>query len=135
MSTIDPGLSITGDIVGEDELIVKGTVKGSIFLNKGTLHVEQTGYIEGEIFAENIRFAGEILGNITALMSLHVTNTASILGNLQAAKIAIDDGARFSGGMEIRDLAPCEEEIQDFKPLSEEDYDQLRRWRMRKHIE
>ena len=60
MSTIDPGLSITGDIVGEDNLIVKGTVKGSIFLNKGTLSVEQTGYIEGEIFAENIRFCNGV---------------------------------------------------------------------------
>jgi cytoskeletal protein CcmA (bactofilin family) len=135
MSTIDPGLSITGDIFGEDDLTVKGTVKGSIFLNKGTLYVEQTGYIEGEIFAEDVKFAGEILGNITALMSLHVTATANILGNLQAAKIAIDDGARFSGRIEIRDLEPCEEEIQDFKPLSEEEYEQLRRWRLRKNIE
>ena len=63
-SVVDQGVVITGDIFGEDSLTVRGVVKGSIFLQKGDLHIGQSGYVEGELFANNIVVAGEILGNM-----------------------------------------------------------------------
>jgi cytoskeletal protein CcmA (bactofilin family) len=135
MSIVDQGLVITGDLFGEDHLTIKGVVKGSIFLPKGDLQIEQSGYIEGEVLANNVMIAGEILGNITALTSLHVTSTSKIVGKIQTSKIAMADGAFFSGTLEIREPEPYELDIQDFKALSEEDYEKLRRWRVRNRIE
>lgn len=135
MSVIDQGLVITGDVFGEDNVSVKGTVKGTIVLQKGDVHIEQIGFVEGGVFAENVVVQGEIHGNVTALTSLRVTATAKVYGNMKAAKIAIDDGAIFSGGIEIREPEPFEVNIQDFKTLSEEEYEELRRWRLRNHLE
>jgi cytoskeletal protein CcmA (bactofilin family) len=134
MSVIEQGLVVVGDIVGEDHVTVRGVVKGSIFLQKGAVHVEQTGHVEGEILAENVMVDGEIIGNITALSSLRVAQSSRIHGNLRGAKIAIEEGASFSGAMDIREPEPVELNIQDFKALSEEDYEKLRRWRVRNHL-
>lgn len=135
MSVIDQGLVITGDVFGEDNVTVKGTVKGTIVLQKGDIHIEQTGRVEGGVFAENVLVHGELRGNVTALTSLHITASAKIYGNMKGAKIAIDDGAMFSGGIEIREPEPFEVNVQDFKALSEEEYEELRRWRIRNHLE
>jgi cytoskeletal protein CcmA (bactofilin family) len=135
MSVIDQGLVVTGDMFGEDQMTVKGTVKGTIVLQKGNLEIEQTRKVEGGVFAENVLVHGEVHGNVTALTSLRVSASSKIYGNMKAAKIAIDDGAMFSGGIEIREPEPFEVNIQDFQALSEEEYEELRRWRIRNHIE
>lgn len=135
MSIVDQGLVVTGDIFGEDSLTIKGVVKGSIYLQKGEVNIEQSGYVEGEILAEKIVIAGEILGHITALSSLHLMSTSKVLGSIKATKIAMADGAFFSGGLEIREPEPVELDIQDFKALSEDDYEKLRKWRVRNKIE
>jgi cytoskeletal protein CcmA (bactofilin family) len=135
MSVVDQGLIVRGDIFGEDSLTVKGVVKGSIFLQDGDLHIEQSGYVEGEVLAKTVVIAGEILGNIRAINSLHVMSTSKISGDIQAAKIAMADGAFFAGNLEIREPEPFELDIQDFKALSEEEYENLRRWRVRNNID
>lgn len=135
MSVVEEGLVVSGNIFGEDNLTVKGVIKGSIFLKDGSLHIEESGYVEGEILADNVMIAGEILGNVTAITSLHLMATSKIFGNIQSAKIAMAEGAFLSGEMEIREPEPVESDIQDFKSLSEEDYEKLRRWRIRNKIE
>ena len=40
-----------------------------------------------------------------------------------------------SGGLTIQEPEPVELEIRDYKALTEEDYDNLRRWRMRNNVD
>ena len=108
---------------------------GSIFLQNADLFIEETGYVEGEIRAETIVVAGEVLGNITAESLLELTPTAQVRGNIRTAKLSMADQAFFKGGLTIQEPEPVELEIRDFKSLSEEDYSKLRRWRMRYNIE
>lgn len=135
MSVIEEGLVVSGDIFGEDQLTVKGVVKGAIFLQKSDVHIAASGYVEGEIVANHITVAGEIRGNLTALAGLQLTATAKVVGNIRTAKIALADGAFFSGRLETGEPGPYELDIQDFTALSEEDYAKLRRWRVRNHLE
>lgn len=135
MSVVDQGLVITGDIFGEVNLTIKGVVKGSVFLQHGNLQIDQTGYVEGEIRAEQIAIAGEIFGNVTAETALQVASTAKIRGNIRTAKLTMAENAFFSGALVIQEPEPVELEIRDFKSLAEDDYDKLRRWRMRNNID
>jgi len=135
MSVIDEGLVVSGDIFGEDNLTVKGVVKGSIFLKDGSVSIEESGYVEGEILANTVTISGEISGKVTAITSLHLMSTSKISGNIQSTKIVMAEGAFLSGTMDIREPEPVESEIQDFQTLSEEDYEKLRRWRIRNNIE
>ena len=135
MSVVEQGLVITGDIFGEVNLTIKGVVKGSVFLQNGNLQIDQTGYVEGEIRADQIAIAGEIFGNVTAETALQVAATAKIRGNIRTAKLTMAENAFFSGGLVIKEPEPVELEIRDFKSLAEDDYDKLRRWRMRNNID
>lgn len=135
MSVVEHGLVVTGDIFGEVNLTIKGIVKGSIFLQNGILTIEQSGYVEGEIRAEKIIIAGEVLGDVTAEMLLQLTATARVQGNIRTAKLSMADEAFLKGGLTIQEPAPVELEIRDFKSLTEDDYTKLRRWRMRNKID
>lgn len=135
MSVVEHGIVVTGDIFGEIGLTVRGVVTGSIFLQNADLLIEETGYVEGEIRAEKIVVAGEVLGNITAESLLELTPTAQVRGNIRTAKLSMADQAFFKGGITIQEPEPVELEIRDFKSLSEDDYSKLRRWRMRYNIE
>jgi len=135
MSIVEEGLIVSGNVLGEDNLTVKGVVKGTIFLKEGSLSIEESGYVEGEILADTVKVAGKILGNVIAITSLRLLATSKICGNIQAAKIAMEEGAFLSGEMEIREPEPVEADIQSFKSLSEEDYEKLRRWRIRNNVE
>ncbi len=135
MSVVEHGLVVSGDIFGEVDLEVKGVVKGSIFLQNANLRIGQTGYVEGEIRADKIFVDGEILGNVTAETSLQLAPTARIRGTIRASKLSMAEEAFFSGGLVIQDPEPVELGIRDFKALTEDDYDELRRWRKRNNVE
>ena len=135
MSIVEQGLVVSGDIFGEVDLTVRGIIRGSVFLQNANLHIDQSGYVQGEIRADKIIIAGEVLGDVIAESGLQVASTAIIHGNIRTAKLAMAENAKFSGGLDIREPEPVELEIRDFKTLSEEDYSKLRRWRMQNHIE
>ncbi|PID57760.1 hypothetical protein CSB45_05915 [candidate division KSB3 bacterium] len=135
MSVLEEGLVITGDIFGEVDLTVKGVVKGAIFLRNRHVHIDRSGYVEGDVRADTIIISGEIEGNLTAETSLQVKAGARIRGNIRTAKLSMAENAVFSGGLTIQEPEPVELEIQDYKALTEEDYDKLRRWRMRNNVD
>lgn len=135
MSIVEHGLVVTGDILGETDLTVKGIVKGSVYLQNANLSIEQTGYVEGEIRADKIVVSGEVVGDVTAETLLQLTTTAKVQGNIRTAKLAMAEEALFSGGLVIQEPAPVELGIRDFKSLTEDDYSKLRRWRVRNNIE
>ena len=135
MSVVEHGLVVTGDIFGETNLTIKGVVKGSVYLQNGNLTIEQSGFVEGEVRAERITIAGEVLGDVTAEALLQLTPTAKVQGNIRTSKLAMSDEAVFSGGLTIQEPDPVELGIRDFKALTEDDYTRLRRWRMRNNVE
>jgi cytoskeletal protein CcmA (bactofilin family) len=134
MSVIEQGLVVNGEIFGNDAVIIKGVVKGSVFLPKGDLQVEQSGLVEGEIIANTVMIAGEIRGNIVAVSRLQVASTAKITGDIQTPTIIMADGAFFCGMLDTRESEPFEKDIEDFSALTEQDYESLRRWRRRKNV-
>lgn len=135
MSSIDQGLVVIGDIFGEDNLVIKGIVKGSVFLQNKNLQIDATGHVEGEVRAEKIVVAGDVLGDITAEAFLQLMSTAKVTGDIRTAKLGMEDGSSFTGGLSIQEPESVELEVRDYKQLSEEDYEKLRKWRMRNHVE
>ncbi len=134
MSVIDQGLVINGDIYGDEDLRVKGYIKGTIFLKNGGIYIEESGKVEGDILAVHIYIMGHFQGKAIALEKLKLSSTARVEGELQGALVEIEEGAFFKGQLNIKQIDPVEAEIKDFKSLSEEDYEKLRQWRVRNKI-
>ena len=99
-STVGPGVSINGRISGDDELLVHGTVEGTIAL-EDTLTVEDDGTVVADIDADNIVIRGSLEGEVVARQAIELVEGCLVTGNLRAPRIIIEEGARFQGNIDM----------------------------------
>ncbi len=92
--------TIKGQVSGKQDLVVEGRIEGHIGL-ESQLIVEESGSLEADVEAATVTLRGEVRGPVTALRSLTVEASARVAGKLKAPSIAIEDGARFSGEIEM----------------------------------
>ncbi|MBI3178654.1 MAG: polymer-forming cytoskeletal protein, partial [Deltaproteobacteria bacterium] len=70
---VGESIVIDGEITGDDDLVVQGTVKGKIAL-KESLFVESSGTIEADIETRNVEVSGNVTGNVTAADKVELTS-------------------------------------------------------------
>ena len=92
--------TVRGQVSGKQDLVVEGRVEGHIDL-QSHLTVEEGGSVEAEVEVQIATLRGEVRGPVTAARSLVVEASARVAGKLKAPAIAIADGARFSGEIEM----------------------------------
>lgn len=100
MAIIGKGITIRGTLSGGADLTIEGQVEGHINL-KNHLTIEQSGRVQAEVKAENLTINGEMVGNILAGERVSISNTAKVQGDIKAPRVVIDDGARFSGSIDM----------------------------------
>jgi cytoskeletal protein CcmA (bactofilin family) len=106
---ISKGLVIKGEITGSDPLFIDGKVEGSIILKGNSLTVGRNGVVAAIIDAGDVVVMGQIHGNVTAANRVDIRAGGAVAGDVVAARISIEDGASFKGGIDIRaipDQAP-----------------------------
>jgi cytoskeletal protein CcmA (bactofilin family) len=103
-STLGATLRFKGDLVADEDLVIQGQVEGSI-LHTRSLTIGAQGRMQGEIRARRIVVQGTVDGNLYALESVNLQSGSTVRGDVFAPKVAIDDGARLSGRIDM-DNAP-----------------------------
>lgn len=98
---IGEDISIKGSIHGRGNLLIQGSIKGTIDLDNHHLTVGPNGNVEAEINAENVTISGRLTGNINALGKVKITKTAVFTGEVKAKRIAIEDGAYLKAVIEL----------------------------------
>lgn len=98
---LGPGLKIKGDITGNEDLRLDSKFEGTISLGGFRLTVGPSCHVDGEITAREVIVAGEVKGNINARDRLEIKKGSSVSGDLSTARIIIEEGAYFSGAVEI----------------------------------
>jgi cytoskeletal protein CcmA (bactofilin family) len=101
-ATIGKGLYIKGEITGSESLYVDGKVDGSINLAGNRVTVGRNGQVAASITAREIVVLGKVRGNITATDRVDIRAEGALTGDVAAARISIEDGAFFKGGIDIR---------------------------------
>jgi cytoskeletal protein CcmA (bactofilin family) len=99
-TVIGSSIVIDGEISGEEDLIIQGTVKGRIVL-KENLYVEQSGVVEADIETRNIEVSGQVTGNIQASDKVEIAAGGRAVGDIKAPRILIADGAIFKGNVDM----------------------------------
>lgn len=94
-------ISIEGRISGNEDLIIDGSVKGSIELEDYHLTVGIKGQIEGEVSANNVTISGHLVGNIKAVGKVEITKEADFNGEIKAKRISVEDGAYIKAVIEL----------------------------------
>ena len=75
---------------------INGYYKGIIDIDS-SLVLGDTGIIIGDVTAKYFLVAGEITGNVTCSSQVHLASTARVFGDVVAASMVVDDGAKVSG--------------------------------------
>lgn len=99
---IGENISIKGTIHGKGNLVIQGSVKGNIDLEKYHLTVGPNGNVEAEINAEHVTISGRLAGNINALGKVEITRTAEFSGEIKAKRISVEDGAYLKAVIELQ---------------------------------
>ena len=98
---LGPGLRIKGEVTGSEDLRVEGVIEGLISLEGHRLTVGSSAHIRAEIVAREAVVSGEVTGNISARDRIEIRKGGSVVGDFTAARIVIEDGARFKGSIDM----------------------------------
>ena len=101
-ATIGKSLVIKGEVTGSESLYIDGRVEGSINLPGNRVTVGRNGVVSANISAREIVVLGKVRGNMTASDRVDIRNEGSLIGDVVAQRISIEDGAFFKGGIDIR---------------------------------
>src|SRR5690606_24350857 len=96
VSIIGPTSIVIGDVTGRGDLEIIGRVQGDVVL-EGTVTVAPDGVVLGSIRAQGVRVAGRVDGSVVAKESLSLQAGANVSGDLVAARLGIEEGARVRG--------------------------------------
>ena len=101
-ATIGKSLVIKGEVSGSESLYIDGKVEGSISLPGNRVTVGRNGQVAASISAREIVVLGKVRGNLTASDRVDIRSDGSLTGDVVAARISIEDGAFFKGGIDIK---------------------------------
>jgi cytoskeletal protein CcmA (bactofilin family) len=101
-ATIGKSLVIKGEVTGSESLYIDGRVEGSINLAGNRVTIGRNGIVSANINAREIVVLGKVRGNLTASDRVDIRSDGSLTGDVVAARISIEDGAFFKGGIDIR---------------------------------
>lgn len=90
-------LVLEGEIIGQDDLIVDGEVRGKIRLSGAKLTIGPEGRVTAEIEAREVVVRGEVTGNIKGHERVQIAATGRAKGAINTSSISIEEGAEVHG--------------------------------------
>jgi cytoskeletal protein CcmA (bactofilin family) len=94
-------LHVKGEISGNEDLLIDGSVEGLVQLDERKLTVGATAKVTADIIAREVVVYGTVKGNLRAKDRIEIKKDGSVNGDLTTARISIEDGAYFKGSIEI----------------------------------
>jgi cytoskeletal protein CcmA (bactofilin family) len=102
---IGASLTIKGSVTGEEDLQIDGKVEGPVTI-RGRLTVGSSGQLSAGVTARELAVYGKVSGNVDARDRVEIKRDGAVIGDIQTARISIEDGAIFKGRIEIGRSVP-----------------------------
>lgn len=99
-SILGPTLKFKGELSAEEDLLILGTVEGSI-KHTAQLTIGEQGSIKADIDADRITVDGTVIGNLAATSSVCVRKGADVQGDIYAPTVSLYEGCRFKGKIDM----------------------------------
>src|SRR5271154_4694108 len=94
-------LHVKGEITGNEDLHIDGSVEGLVQVEDPKLTVGASAKVTADIIAREVVVYGNVKGNLRARDRIEIKKDGSVVGDLTTARISIEDGAYFKGSIEI----------------------------------
>lgn len=100
-ATIGPSITIHGDVTGEEDLVVDGTIEGTVNLKDNNLVVSENGKITANITARVIRVDGIVKGELRGSEQVVIKPSGNVNGDIRAPRVVLEDGCQFKGSVDM----------------------------------
>ncbi|MBW7915969.1 MAG: polymer-forming cytoskeletal protein [Trueperaceae bacterium] len=99
---IHQGTVVEGKLTAEGRVRVHGTVRGDVTV-RGVLEVAESGVVEcDDLRADHVKIIGRVTaGHLEATGKVEIWKGGELVGDVRAAALDIEDGARFTGRSEM----------------------------------
>jgi cytoskeletal protein CcmA (bactofilin family) len=101
ISRISSGIRINGEISGNDDLYIDGQAEGQFHFPESKVTVGPNGKVKANVVAREIVVEGTVIGDLKASAGVQLGGSSRVQGSLIAPRIAIDDGAKLRGKVEM----------------------------------
>jgi len=105
-------VTIRGEVTGSEDLYVDGTIEGTITLVSGRLTIGPNARIIADVQAPEIIIMGALEGNVRSEGRVELRNKASVVGDIVAVRLAVEEGAIIRGLVDLRGPVPVIETIE-----------------------
>lgn len=102
-ATIGISVKIIGDISGKEDLIINGTVEGTIDFRENNVVIGTKGYVSANVVAKNICVEGEVKGELRGGEQITIMPSGRVMGDIRAPRVILSDGCQFKGSVDMED--------------------------------
>lgn len=99
-SVLGPTLKFKGELTAEEDLLIQGSVEGSI-RHSSSLTIGESGRVMANVSAEYVAVEGNVEGDIHGSQSVTIRETANINGNISSPTVSLLEGATFNGNIDM----------------------------------
>jgi cytoskeletal protein CcmA (bactofilin family) len=100
-AVIGPTISIKGDLIGEEDLLIEGRVEGKVEFRHHSVTVGKNGRIKADINGKTITVEGNVEGNLFGEEQLIVRQSGTVRGNIVSPRVTLEDGSNFKGSIDM----------------------------------
>jgi cytoskeletal protein CcmA (bactofilin family) len=101
MANIGKSITIKGDLSGNEDLQIDGSVEGRIDLPNNQLTIGAEGRVKAEVHAKSVVVIGHVTGNVSATDRIQVEANGIVDGDVKAPRLLIQEGAMLNGSVEM----------------------------------
>ncbi|HOR37139.1 MAG TPA: polymer-forming cytoskeletal protein [Polyangiaceae bacterium] len=99
-TVIGPGITIEGEVIADDDVVVQGTIRGKL-TSQDAVIIEAGATVEADVSAASVVVSGSVTGDVQAVDRVDLQSTGRLVGDVKAARLTIADGASFKGNVDM----------------------------------
>jgi cytoskeletal protein CcmA (bactofilin family) len=100
-TVLGKSIMVRGEIIGSEDLLIDGKVEGTIKLTESRLTVGPNAHLRADLHVHDAVLLGLCEGNVIATGRVELRKGASLVGDLTAARLSVEDAAYLRGKVEL----------------------------------
>lgn len=101
VSVIGPTLRFKGELSANEDLVIEGQIEGTIAHQDKNLTIGKGGRVKADIRAKCVEILGEVEGDVRGDEVVRMRSSAVVTGNISSPLITMDEGAHFTGSIDM----------------------------------
>jgi cytoskeletal protein CcmA (bactofilin family) len=101
MANIGKSISIKGDLTGNEDLVIEGSVEGKVDLPANQLTIGANGSVRAEVNAKAVVVIGRVKGNVNGAERVEIQGTGVVEGDVSAPRLVVAEGAVLHGAINM----------------------------------